>query len=123
MYLYIVAFIKLNNLHNRKHGCYLAGQSTKVINIISLISWQKDKLLSLLSGDGVINAAGMGFNGYDKNGEQRWDAFTNIKVKNIEVITRISYYNTRMPFLLQFTLITFWFLKSLNNINECVGCF
>ena len=65
----------------------------------------------------------MGFNGYDKNGEQRWDAFTNIKVKNIEVITRISYYNTRMPFLLQFTLITFSFLKSLNNINECIGCF
>ncbi|XP_046858597.1 lysophospholipid acyltransferase 2-like isoform X2 [Xenia sp. Carnegie-2017] len=38
-------------------------------------------------GDGVINAAGMGFNGYDKNGEQRWDAFTNIKVKNIELAT------------------------------------
>ena len=35
--------------------------------------------------DGVLNAAGMGFNGYDENGEALWDKFTNVKVNNIEV--------------------------------------
>ena len=37
--------------------------------------------------DGVINSAGMGFNGYDKNGEALWDKFTSAKIKNIEVST------------------------------------
>ena len=35
--------------------------------------------------DGVVNAAGMGFNGYDENGNALWDKFTNIKPKHIEV--------------------------------------
>ena len=35
--------------------------------------------------DGVVNAAGMGFNGYDEKGEPLWDKFTSAKVKNIEV--------------------------------------
>ncbi|CAB4012313.1 Hypothetical predicted protein [Paramuricea clavata] len=37
--------------------------------------------------DGVVNAAGMGFNGYDEKGEPLWDKFTSAKVKNIELAT------------------------------------
>ncbi|XP_028405989.1 lysophospholipid acyltransferase 1-like isoform X1 [Dendronephthya gigantea] len=37
--------------------------------------------------DGVINVAGMGYNGLDENGEAQWDKFTNAKIKQIELGT------------------------------------
>lgn len=42
-------------------------------------------ILNLNLADGVINAAGMGFNGYDESGDALWNKFTNANVKNIEV--------------------------------------
>ena len=35
--------------------------------------------------DLVNNASGLGFNGYDANGNARWDLVTNINIMNLEV--------------------------------------
>ena len=35
--------------------------------------------------DLVNNASGFGFNGYDKNGNAKWDLVSNINIMNIEV--------------------------------------
>jgi hypothetical protein len=36
--------------------------------------------------DLVSNASGLGFNGYDENGQLKWDLLTNINVRSIEVL-------------------------------------
>uniref|UniRef100_A0A0K0DYI1 Membrane-bound O-acyltransferase domain-containing protein n=1 Tax=Strongyloides stercoralis TaxID=6248 RepID=A0A0K0DYI1_STRER len=35
--------------------------------------------------DAICNISGFGFNGYDKNGEEKWDLCTNVNVKNVEL--------------------------------------
>ncbi len=35
--------------------------------------------------DAVNNASGLGFNGYDKHGNSKWDLVTNINILNLEV--------------------------------------
>ena len=36
-------------------------------------------------GDAVNNASGLGFNGYDDNGEAKWNLVTNINIFALEV--------------------------------------
>lgn len=46
--------------------------------------------IAWLLGDAVNNASGLGFNGYDKDGEAKWDLVTNIDVIAIEKATSIK---------------------------------
>lgn len=39
----------------------------------------------LIPAEAINNAAGMGFNGCDKDGNELWDRYTNCNIKNIEV--------------------------------------
>ena len=57
--------------------------------------------------DGVVNAAGMGFNGYDENGKALWDKFTNIKPKHIEFATNVR------GFLRNWNILTERWLKRI----------
>ncbi len=41
--------------------------------------------------DAANNVSGLGFNGYDTNGEAKWDLITNIKILNLEVIHFINF--------------------------------
>jgi lysophospholipid acyltransferase 1/2 len=36
--------------------------------------------------DAVNNASGFGFNGYDKNGNPKWNLVTNVRILDLEVI-------------------------------------
>lgn len=38
-----------------------------------------------LLADAICNASGLGFNGYDKNGNARWDLISNVDVIKFEV--------------------------------------
>ncbi|CAH1248222.1 MBOAT2 [Branchiostoma lanceolatum] len=40
--------------------------------------------------DAVANAAGLGFNGYDKNGNPRWDLISNLNILKIEFATSLK---------------------------------
>lgn len=35
--------------------------------------------------DAVNNASGLGFNGYDENGNAKWDLVTNVNIIKLEV--------------------------------------
>lgn len=37
------------------------------------------------SADAINNAAGFGFNGYNKDGSPRWDLISNLRILDIEV--------------------------------------
>jgi lysophospholipid acyltransferase 1/2 len=41
--------------------------------------------LAWVLGDAVNNASGLGFNGYDDNGEAKWNLVTNINIFALEV--------------------------------------
>ena len=38
-----------------------------------------------LSGDAVNNASGLGYNGYDSKGKQKWDLISNVNILGLEV--------------------------------------
>lgn len=38
-----------------------------------------------MAGEAVNNASGFGFNGYDQNGEAKWNLITNVNIVEIEV--------------------------------------
>ncbi|XP_006815543.1 membrane-bound glycerophospholipid O-acyltransferase 2-like [Saccoglossus kowalevskii] len=40
--------------------------------------------------DALNNASGLGFNGYDKNGNPKWDLVTNINIKDFELSTSLK---------------------------------
>ncbi|XP_072021301.1 lysophospholipid acyltransferase 1-like [Amphiura filiformis] len=40
--------------------------------------------------DAINNAAGIGFNGYDKHGKPKWDGVTNIRIWNFETATSLK---------------------------------
>jgi lysophospholipid acyltransferase 1/2 len=48
----------------------------------------------------VNNASGFGFNGYDTNGNAKWDLLTNVNIIKLEVIKLVF-------FFLSFSLILF----------------
>lgn len=37
------------------------------------------------AADAINNAAGFGFNGYNKDGSARWDLISNLRILDIEV--------------------------------------
>ena len=37
------------------------------------------------TADAINNAAGFGFNGYNKDGTPRWDLISNLRIMDIEV--------------------------------------
>lgn len=37
------------------------------------------------AADAINNAAGFGFNGYNKDGSPRWDLISNLRILDIEV--------------------------------------
>ncbi|KAL4218134.1 Lysophospholipid acyltransferase 2 [Mactra antiquata] len=43
-------------------------------------------------GDAICNASGFGFNGYDKNGEPKWNLVTNVYIWGIEGATSFKLY-------------------------------
>ncbi len=45
--------------------------------------------LAWVLADAVNNASGFGFNGYDKNGNAKWDLVTNVRILDLEVIKEI----------------------------------
>ena len=42
-------------------------------------------VINISSGDAVHNIMGIGFNGYDDQGQARWDLISNVNILNIEV--------------------------------------
>lgn len=44
--------------------------------------------------DGVCNAAGLGFNGYDENGKPKWNLVSNINIIAIEVRDSYKHFQT-----------------------------
>jgi lysophospholipid acyltransferase 1/2 len=45
-----------------------------------------------LVADGIVNNAGLGFNGYDTDGSAKWDLCTNIYVIPFEVKAEKKYF-------------------------------
>ena len=39
-----------------------------------------------LTADAINNAAGFGFNGYNRDGSPRWDLISNLRITHIEVL-------------------------------------
>ena len=65
-------------------------------------------------GDAVNNASGLGFNGYDDDGNAKWDLLTNVKIFQLEVI--IVNYSCISLEILSFTnLIEFRQEQALNQ--------
>lgn len=54
------------------------------IAVVILHTTQKHLSLSP-AADAINNAAGFGFNGYNKDGSPRWDLISNLKILDIEV--------------------------------------
>lgn len=46
-----------------------------------------------LLADAICNNSGLGFNGYEKDGNPKWDLITNINVISFEVPLRLIYIN------------------------------
>lgn len=57
---------------------------------LSLGSQRAKYYLAWVLGDAVNNASGMGFNGYDENGNARWDLVTNINIFALETSTSMK---------------------------------
>jgi len=48
-----------------------------------------------LIGDSVFNAAGIGFTGYDEDGNAKWDGVSNINIQKIEVGNFFEYLSSK----------------------------
>lgn len=48
--------------------------------------------MAWILADAVSNASGLGFNGYDNNGNSKWDLVTNIKIIELEVYNPLKYF-------------------------------
>lgn len=61
---------------------------TRVIYLyLSLMAARPKYYFAWTLADAINNAAGFGFQGYDKNGEENWDLVSNLNIKNIEFST------------------------------------
>ncbi|MEE6476753.1 hypothetical protein FKM82_011207 [Ascaphus truei] len=61
---------------------------TRVIYLyLSLLAARPKYYFAWTLADAINNAAGFGFQGYDKNGEQNWDLISNLNIKHIEFST------------------------------------
>lgn len=57
---------------------------------ISLGSQRARYYIAWVLGDAVNNASGLGFNGYDDDGNAKWDLVTNIHIWNLETSTSMK---------------------------------
>ena len=62
----------------KKSGLHYSAISWSVLDIAKL-------LFIFYTGEAVNNAAGLGFNGYDSNGEPKWDLLNNANIFELEV--------------------------------------
>lgn len=53
----------------------------------------KNLLHLLPAADAINNAAGFGFNGYNKDGSPRWDLISNLRILDIEVKRLFFFFN------------------------------
>ncbi len=53
--------------------------------IVSTSSQRIKFYVGWVLADAVNNACGLGFNGYDENGNAKWDLVTNINIYKLEV--------------------------------------
>ncbi|KAG8445615.1 hypothetical protein GDO86_010407 [Hymenochirus boettgeri] len=61
---------------------------TKIIYLyLSLMAARPKYYFAWTLADAINNAAGFGFQGYDKNGEENWDLVSNLNIKQIELST------------------------------------
>ncbi|KAM4693498.1 lysophospholipid acyltransferase 2 [Discoglossus pictus] len=61
---------------------------TRIIYLyLSLLSSRPKYYFAWTLADAINNAAGFGFQGYDKNGKENWDLVSNLNIKNIESST------------------------------------
>ncbi|XP_018119493.1 lysophospholipid acyltransferase 2 [Xenopus laevis] len=61
---------------------------TRIIYLyLSLMAARPKYYFAWTLADAINNAAGFGFHGYDKNGEENWDSVSNLNIKQIEFST------------------------------------
>ncbi|KAM4772333.1 lysophospholipid acyltransferase 2 [Rhinophrynus dorsalis] len=61
---------------------------TRIIYLyLSLMAARPKYYFAWTLADAINNAAGFGFQGYDKNGEENWDLVSNLNIKQIEFST------------------------------------
>jgi lysophospholipid acyltransferase 1/2 len=53
---------------------------------ISASSQRVKYYVAWVLADVVNNASGLGFNGYDENGNEKWDLVTNVNIIKLEVL-------------------------------------
>ncbi|XP_068136430.1 lysophospholipid acyltransferase 2 isoform X2 [Hyperolius riggenbachi] len=71
-----------------EHFLETSSVHTRVIYLyLSLLAARPKYYFAWTLSDAINNAAGFGFQGYDKNGEGDWDLVSNLKIKNIEFST------------------------------------
>ena len=49
--------------------------------------------LLLVSAEAVNNMCGLGFNGYDENGNAKWNRVTNVNILKVEVTFYIFFFS------------------------------
>ncbi|XP_064652165.1 lysophospholipid acyltransferase 2-like [Lineus longissimus] len=59
-------------------------------------------------GEAISNSAGIGFNGFDKNGDAKWDLVKNVDIYELETATSFR------------TLIANWNIQTTNWLGYCV---
>ncbi|KAK6488476.1 membrane-bound O-acyltransferase domain-containing protein 2 [Huso huso] len=87
---------------------------TRVIYLyLSMLTTRPKYYFAWTLADAINNAAGFGFNGYNKDGTPRWDLVSNIRIANIEFATSFK------------TFLDNWNIQTalLMCINEHSKCF
>ncbi|KAM9316052.1 lysophospholipid acyltransferase 2 [Gastrophryne carolinensis] len=71
-----------------EHFLETSSVPTRVIYLyLSLMAARPKYYFAWTLADAINNAAGFGFQGYDKNGEENWDLVSNLNIRNIEFST------------------------------------
>ncbi len=75
----LIIKIKANEIMNASimYRLYYLLVSTSLQRIKFYVAW--------VLADAVNNASGLGFNGFDENGDYKWDLVSNINILNLEV--------------------------------------
>ncbi|XP_063298257.1 lysophospholipid acyltransferase 2 [Pelobates fuscus] len=70
------------------HFLQTTSVPTRIIYLyLSLMAARPKYYFAWTLADAINNAAGFGFQGYDRNGEENWDLVSNLNIKNIESST------------------------------------
>ncbi|XP_072263649.1 lysophospholipid acyltransferase 2 isoform X2 [Pyxicephalus adspersus] len=71
-----------------EHFIQTSSGSTRIIYLyLSLMAARPKYYFAWTLADTINNAAGFGFQGYDKNGKENWDLVSNLNIKQIEFST------------------------------------